>query len=60
LRLLLDENLPTALKPLLLGHSVATIRELGWAGIQNGRLLDAAVVEGFEVLVTADRALYRQ
>ena len=58
MRLLLDENIP--LGPLLVGHSVATVRGLGWVGVQNGLLLDAAENEGFEVLVTADKALYGQ
>lgn len=60
LRLLLDENLPVGLKALLVNHSVSTIRDMGWTGIQNGLLLDTAERDGFEVLLTADEALYRQ
>jgi Domain of unknown function (DUF5615) len=56
MRLLLDENVPRVLKSLLDGHEVATVQECGWAGIQNGDLVDKA--EGsFDALITADRQL---
>jgi predicted nuclease of predicted toxin-antitoxin system len=42
MRVLLDENLPHALKRLLPGHTVGTVQEQGWAGIENGKLLAVA------------------
>jgi hypothetical protein len=39
------------------GHDVATVRSQQWLGLTNGVLLRAAVDAGFEVLVTADKAL---
>jgi len=41
-RVLLDENLPHALAPLLVGHEVLTVHQLGWAGLKNGELLRQA------------------
>jgi hypothetical protein len=55
LRILLDENLPTALSRLIVGHQVTPAFEMGWAGISNGDLIAAAEAEGFEVLITADQ-----
>lgn len=59
MRLLLDENVPRTLKGLLDGHEVTTVQECGWAGIQNGELVEKA--DGaFDALITADRQLRYQ
>ncbi|MEW5984605.1 MAG: DUF5615 family PIN-like protein [Acidobacteriota bacterium] len=42
MRVLLDENLPHALAPLLAGHDVLTVQGCGWAGFKNGVLLREA------------------
>jgi hypothetical protein len=42
MRLLSNEKVPRALKSLLNGHQVATVQERGWAGIQNGELVEKA------------------
>ena len=60
LRILLDENVPVGLKGLLAGCDVHTAGELGWAGITNGRLLDAAEATGFTIMITADRNIHAQ
>jgi hypothetical protein len=60
-RILLDENLPIALKRLLTGRDVATVKDMGWRGIQNGALLASAQQPGFEVLITGNKNLgYQQ
>jgi predicted nuclease of predicted toxin-antitoxin system len=59
MRVLLDENLPHALKRMLPGHTVGTVQEQGWAGIQNGELLTVAEPL-FDVLLTADKNLRYQ
>ena len=59
-RILLDENLPIALKRLLTGHEVATVKDMGWKGIQNGALLALAQQSGFEVMITGDKKLSYQ
>ena len=58
--ILLDENLPIALKDLLGGQEVRTVRDMGWLGLSNGNLLDAAQSAGFDVMVTADKNLSYQ
>ena len=60
LRILLDENVPIGLKGLLAASAVSTAGEMGWAGVANGRLLDAAEASGFQLLVTADRSIRMQ
>lgn len=60
MRILLDENVPRPLKRLLRSHSVSTVQEMGWAGLENGDLARVAVPAGFEVLLTADRNLAYQ
>jgi predicted nuclease of predicted toxin-antitoxin system len=59
-RVLLDEQLPRQLAPLLNGHDVRTVQQQAWAGLKNGQLLDAAEAAGFTVLVTGDRNLQFQ
>ena len=61
MRVLLDENLPHELRPLLMPvHDVFTVAYLGWAGTANGRLLARAAADGFDVLVTTDRGYEHQ
>ena len=46
MRVLLDEQLPRQLAPLLTGHDVRTVQQQSWAGLKNGQLLDAAEAAG--------------
>ena len=55
MRLLLDESLPTKLAGLIVGHEVATVRQMNWLGVKNGELLTRAAGAGFEAFLTADR-----
>jgi predicted nuclease of predicted toxin-antitoxin system len=57
MKLLLDENLPHRLRPLLVGHDVFTVAYMKWKGIENGELLSLAAVNGFDVLVTKDNGM---
>ena len=59
-RILLDENAPVGLKGILTGYEVRTAPEMGWAGVENGALLAAAELAGFDILVTADRNIRAQ
>lgn len=59
MRLLLDESLPRGLKGHFSEHDVATVPEMGWAGLPNGELLRRAEQE-FDVFVTADQNLEYQ
>jgi hypothetical protein len=55
-RVLLDEQVPIDLAPLLVGHEVQTVAGLGWAGLKNGELLRRAGGQ-FTAFVTLDRNL---
>ncbi|MEQ8846393.1 DUF5615 family PIN-like protein [Botrimarina sp.] len=60
MKLLLDENLPHRLRPLLTGHDCATAAFMGWGGMQNGELLAMAAAGGFDALLTKDTNLSYQ
>jgi hypothetical protein len=55
-RVLLDENLPHDLASELVGHDVATVQGLGWAGMKNGELLRQATGK-IDAFLTMDRNL---
>ena len=59
-RILLDENVPFGLRTLLPDLQVSHATQMGWDGLSNGRLIEAAERAGFTVLVTADRNLRYQ
>jgi hypothetical protein len=56
-KVLLDENLDHRLRKHLGSHEVFTASYQGWDGFKNGRLLDAAEEDGFDVLLTGDQTL---
>lgn len=39
----------------LVGHTVDTVYELGWATLSNGVLLDKVEQAGYDVLITTDQ-----
>ena len=53
LRILLDNCIPADLVPHIRGHEVSTAVDMGWAGLDDGLLLDA-MADQFDVLVTVD------
>jgi predicted nuclease of predicted toxin-antitoxin system len=57
MKILLDENLPHRLRPLLVGHEVFTVRYMKWAGIENGEQLQLAGRNGFDALLTNDNGM---
>ena len=60
MRVLLDEHVPHALRPLLVGHEVFTVTYLGWSGTRNGELLRRAAADGFDALLTLDGGIEHQ
>ena len=60
MRILLDECVPQQVRYALSGHEVTATQRMGWAGVGNGDLLEAAEQEGFEVFVVADKNLRYQ
>jgi hypothetical protein len=53
-RILLDECIDRRFARELAEFDVATIPQMGWAGVKNGDLIKAAEVD-FDVFVTVDR-----
>lgn len=54
-----DENVPWPLNCSLAPHHVTTVQKEGWAGIQNGELIEK--VDGlFDILLLADKNLRYQ
>jgi hypothetical protein len=53
LRILLDECVDRRLARDIIGHDVATVHKMGWAGVKNGELL-ALAAGAFDVFVTVD------
>jgi len=61
MKVLLDESVPRRLGFELTGHFVRTAQSAGFSSLSNGKLLQAMLDEGFEVLVTFDQNLpYQQ
>ena len=59
MKVILDECLPRGLKPLLIGHSVRTVRNERWNGIKNGQLL-RLIETKFDAFITVDRGVEHQ
>jgi len=60
MKVLLDENLDHRLRRSFGPHEVFTASFKGWAGLKNGKLLDAAEEDAFDVLLTGDQTLYQE
>jgi predicted nuclease of predicted toxin-antitoxin system len=59
-KILFDANTPAPLAASLRRHQVTRTDELGWQGLENGELLDAAEDAGFDVLLTCDQNVHYQ
>jgi hypothetical protein len=59
MRVLIDECIPRKFKARLVGHECRTVPEAGFAGKQNGVLLELARGQ-FDVLVTLDKGIQYQ
>lgn len=59
MKILFDQGTPVPLRRDFIGHDVATVYELGWAGLSNGELLREAE-NYFALLVTTDQNLQCQ
>lgn len=60
MKVLFDANTPAPLSRFLTGHDVVRADELGWQGLENGDLLDAAERAGFDLLLTCDQNIRHQ
>ena len=59
-RVLLDEGVPIGVRGLIVGFSVESVAEAGWAGLTNGDMIAAAESAGFEVMVTSAQNIQYQ
>ncbi|MBL8293295.1 MAG: DUF5615 family PIN-like protein [Bryobacterales bacterium] len=60
MKVLLDENIDHRLRRHLGSHDIITVSFRGWDGLKNGKLLDVAERDGFEVLITGDQTIFRE
>lgn len=60
MRILFDQGTPAPLRHSLIGHTIETAFELGWATLENGELIAAAEEAGLEVFITTDKNLKYQ
>lgn len=60
MRILLDECLPVDFRHSMIGHEAHSAEWAGLKGHQNGELLSAAEVAGYEVLLTVDQGVAYQ
>jgi hypothetical protein len=59
MRILFDQGTPLPLRDHLKNHTVATVFELGWSTLENGRLL-AAAETSFDLFITTDQQIRYQ
>jgi hypothetical protein len=57
MKILLDECVTKKLIVHLGGHEVFTVTQMRWNGFRNGNLMDKAVSENFDLLITIDKNL---
>lgn len=55
MKILFDANTPALLAHFLRGHEVVRADQMGWQGLENGALLDAAEQAGFDLQITCDQ-----
>lgn len=63
MKVLLDENIDVRFKYSFDGtqHEVSTVKDMGWNGVKNGKLLSLASENRFDVFVCVDKNLpYQQ
>ena len=60
MKILLDECLPVDFRHSFPNHEVHTAQWAGLKGKDNGELLRAAAVEGYDLLLSVDQDIFRQ
>ena len=60
MKVLLDECVTKRLKPHLKGLAVFTVREMGWSGVKNGKLIALCIDNNFDIIVTIDKNMVYQ
>ena len=61
MKLLLDEQMPRKIaRSFPPSYVVSNVQAEGWAGVQNGELLELAHARGFDALISADKNISYQ
>jgi hypothetical protein len=60
IRILLDNNVPVHLIPLVRPHQAVHAATMGWSAISNGDLIRAAQKPGFAAVITCDQNIQHQ
>jgi len=60
MKILLDECVTKQLKKYPEAYEVSTVKELGWSGVKNGKLMTLCVENKFDILLTIDKNLMFQ
>jgi predicted nuclease of predicted toxin-antitoxin system len=60
MKILLDECVPIQLRNAFLNHEVHSATTPNWKGLSNGQLLDRAELEGFDLVIVADKNMRHQ
>jgi len=59
MKVIIDECVPSIVKIGLPSRRIVTVQEMGWAGINNGKLLQLIAAD-FDVFITSDKNLRHQ
>jgi len=60
MKVLLDECVPIQLRNAFLNHEVHSATTPSWKGLSNGQLLNRAELEGFDLVIVADKNMRHQ
>ena len=60
MKILLDESIDVQFRTRIVRHDAFTVAYMGWKGLSNGALLARAASDGFEAMITADKAMPQQ
>jgi len=60
MRILIDNCVVKRFGQLLVGHEAVHVSKQGWANLENGDLIAAAELAGFDVMITVDKNLQYQ
>jgi hypothetical protein len=60
MKILFDNGTPNTMARSLIGHEVTFARQIGWAELENGELIQRAEDAGYELLLSTDKNIRYQ
>jgi hypothetical protein len=60
MKILFDNGAPNPIARSLIGHEVTFARQIGWAELENGELIQRAEEAGYELLLSTDKNIRYQ